>query len=143
MTNKAYKPRPTVEDYLRALGYLNLMVWAVLFYAFTPASIGNELDDISRLLWLSVSFAGAAMAFLGAILRIDIKLEYPGILFALIGPVFYAISRIYLTVFPDSTPMPGEGIALISYAMLPITLLLPRLVSLLNEKNRLKGFETR
>ena len=143
MTFKAPRPKPLVEDYLRALGYLNLMVWTVLFYAFTPSSIQNELDDISRTVWLSVSFVGAAMAFAGSMLRIDIKLEYPGILFALVGPVFYVVSRVYFVFVPPEGANVSDGIAIVSYAMLPITLLLPRAISLVNEKNRLKGIDIR
>ena len=140
MTNLARSPKPMVEDYLRAVGYLNVMAWAVLFFFFPPAAFLSELAVISRLLWLLVAFVGGGMAFIGAIKRIDIKLEFPGILLAVVGPVFYTLSQFYLVVYPPATDViPGQRIALVAYALLGVTLLLPRAVSLLVEKNRLKG----
>jgi hypothetical protein len=137
--NLTKPPRPLVEDYLRSFGYLNLMAWSVLFFLFPPSAFLSGIAEISRLLWLSVAFVGAGMAFVGAIARIDIKLEFPGILLAIVGPAFYALSQLYLTVFPpESDALPGQRIALVAYAFLGVTLLLPRAISLLVEKNRLK-----
>lgn len=139
MSLKAKSPRPLVEDYLRALGYLNLMVWSVLFFFFPPTAFLSQIAEVSRLLWLSVAFAGGTMAFFGAIFRIDIKLEFPGLLLAIVGPFFYALSQFYLSIFPPVTDLvPGQRVALVGFAFLGVTLLLPRAVSLLIEKNRLK-----
>lgn len=139
MTVKARTPRPMIEDYLRALGYANLATWSVLFFTFPPTAFLSELAELSRFIWLSVTFLGSAMAFAGALLRIDIKLEFPGLLLAFIGPVFYTVSQFYLAVQPLEGADPTQRIALVSYALLPVTLLLPRAVPLLIEKNRLKG----
>ena len=136
------RPRPAVEDYLRALGYLNLMAWTVVFYFFPPSAFLSELAELSRLLWLSVAFVGGAMGLAGALLRIDLKLEFPGILLGMIGPLFYALSQTYLTIYPLDPTVPGsQRLALAVYACLPITLQLPRLIGLLLEKNRLKGLK--
>lgn len=132
------RPRPQVEDYLRALGYLNLMVWTVVFYLFPPSAFLSQLAELSRLLWLSVAFVGAGMALVGAVMRIDLKLEFPGILLAMIGPLFYALSQFYLSIFPVDVPG-DQRVALAVYALLGITMQLPRLIGLLTEKNRLKG----
>ncbi len=138
MTSTA-KPRPLIEDLLRALGYANLMAWAVIFTFFPPSAFLSEVAYVSRTLWLGVAFVGAAMALAGAVLRIDIKLEFPGLLLALIGPFFYFVSQFYLAAVPLPDVDPTQRFALVAYALLPVTLLLPRTVSLLSEKNRLKG----
>lgn len=139
MPTNARELRPTVEDYLRALGYINLGTWAVLFFVFPPSAFLSELAEVSRLIWLGVAFLGAAMATLGAFMRIDIKLEFPGILLGVIGPVFYTVSQFFFVVQPPIGVDPSQRIALTAYALLPVTLLLPRAVTLLIEKNRLKG----
>lgn len=138
MTNFIRPARERSDALLRALGYLNLMVWAVLFFVFPPNTFISHLAELSRLLWLAIAFTGATMAFVGALTRIDIKLEFPGILLALVGPSFYTISQLYLSVAPLSGVDPTQRFALSAYALLPVTLLLPRAVSLLREKNRLK-----
>lgn len=139
-TNPTRTPRPTVEDYLRSLGYLNIMAWSALFYVFPPVAFITETAEFSRLLWLSMAFVGGAMALVGALKRIDLKLEFPGLILAMVGPAFYALSQFYLAIFPAVTDtIPGQRTALVAYAFLGVTLLLPRVVSLLREKNRLRG----
>lgn len=139
MPSKARVPRPLLEDYLRALGYLNMMVWSVLFFCFPPTAFLSELAGVSRFLWLFIAFVGAGMALVGALARIDIKLEFPGLLLAMIGPSFYALSQFYLLSFPTATDIvSAQRVSLVAYALLGVTLLLPRAVSLLVEKNRLK-----
>lgn len=125
------------EDYVRALGYLTVMGWAVLFISFPPVSYLNTLDVLTRLLWMTITFAGASASFLGAMLRIDIKLEFPGLLFTLVGPLLYFASALYVTFIP----VHGTGrvsAAFDIYTILPGILLLPRTVSLWLEAKRMK-----
>lgn len=139
MTTTNKKPRPLAEDILRSVGYFNLMAWAVLFTMFPPSAFLSEIAYVSRTIWLTVAFVGAGMAFAGALTRIDIKLEYPGLLLCMVGPFFYFVSQFYLSAVPPEGVDPTQRYALVAYALLPATLLLPRTVSLLVEKNRLKG----
>lgn len=139
MNLKARPPRPQLEDYLRSVGYANFAVWAVLFFVVPPSAFVSELDLIFRLIWVSATFVGAVAALIGSLTRIDIKLEFPGLLLALIGPTFYTLSQFYLVVQPPPGADPSQRIALTAYALFGVTLLLPRAVSLLVEKNRLKG----
>jgi hypothetical protein len=128
-----------MEDYLRALGYLNISVWAAVFFFFPPSVFVSDLAYVSRLLWLSVTCIGGLMALTGALIRIDLKLEFPGILLAMVGPIFYTLSQLYLSFFPSlADGGSGQRIALVVYALLGVTLMLPRALSLLVEKNRLK-----
>lgn len=132
------KPRPTGGDYLRALGYLGIMLWAVAFMIFPPTAFVNGLDFATRLFWMMVTFTGSALALLGALLRIDIKMELPGLTFTLVGPLLYFASQIYYV----SHPLPNETFstraALVIYAILPGILLLPRTFELYAEGRRLK-----
>jgi hypothetical protein len=132
-------PRPKVDDYLRALGYLNIMVWAVIFYSFPPVAFISEVAQYTRALWLGVAFIGGLTAFIGALTRIDLKVELPGILIATVGPVLYSFSQLYLSLNPLEGVDPTQRYGLAAYAFLGVTLLLPRLVFLLRTKNRLKG----
>jgi TRAP-type C4-dicarboxylate transport system permease small subunit len=135
---QARSPRPKFEDYLRALGYFNIMLWAALFWFFPPVAFSSEIEGLSRFIWLGATFAGGAMAFAGALKRIDLKLELPGILVALLGPVFYTLSQVYLFLNPLPNSDPNARVALIAYAALGVTLLLPRLHSILSAKRRIK-----
>lgn len=139
MTDLSKRPKPQIEDYVRAAGYLVLMVWAVLFYVFPTMAFHSDVTVISRTIWLAATFIGGGMALAGALVRIDLKLEFPGILFALIGPVFYTLSQLYLSIYPAVTDtVPGQRIAITAFSFLVVVLLLPRAISLLVEKNRLK-----
>ena len=130
--------RPDVEDYLRALGYFTIFLWALLFLNFPPTAFVSELDSWTRAFWLGITMLGSAAAFMGAITRIDIKLEFPGILITQIGPLFYFASQLYYVLFPtDVTGTNGRN-ALIVYAILPGVLLLPRTWHLYTESRRLK-----
>lgn len=132
------KPRPLGGDYLRALGYLVIMGWATMFFIFPPNSFANTIDFITRAFWMGFTFTGALLAFLGSLLRIDIKLELPGLAFTLLGPLFYFASQLYYVLYP----LPGETFnaraALVIYAILPGILLLPRTYELYAEGRRLK-----
>jgi hypothetical protein len=131
--------RPQVEDILRAAGYLTVFVWATLFMLFPPSAFVTELDGWTRSFWLSITMLGALAAAAGSFTRIDIKLEFPGILIAQIGPMFYFASQLYYVVFPSSvTGGANSRIALIAYAILPGVLLLPRTWHLYVESRKLK-----
>lgn len=131
--------RPTVEDLARALGYLGIMAWAVLFAVFPPNAFVTALEVVPRILWMSVTFIGALAAFLGALLRIDIKMELPGLMVTHVGPLFYFASQLFYVMFPMSSASdPAQRYALVVYALLPGLLLLPRTVSLFREARRLK-----
>lgn len=132
--------RPTIEDVARAAGYAVMMCWSVFFVVFPPAAFAESLDLLPRITWMSVTFVGAFACFLGAILRIDIKLELPGLLVAYVGPVFYFASQLFYAVGADPTVVadPSQRYALVVYAILPAVLLLPRTISLFREARRLK-----
>lgn len=136
------KFKPAAEDYLRALGYFTILVWAVLFMVFPPASAADSLEYSTRLGWLLASGAGAFVALLGALFRIDLKLELPGLLFSLIGPLMYFCTQAYYVAFPPEGDITNNRIALIAYAFLPFVLLLPRTYILLADSRRLKRINT-
>lgn len=139
MTDLLKPVRSRTQDWLRAIGYLNLAAWSALFFIFPPNAFLSEVAEVSRLFWLSVAFIGAVMAIAGAVTGVDIKLEFPGLLLAFVGPFFYCISQLYMVLAPPVGLEPTQRIALVAYALLPVTLLLPRAFSLMGEKNRLKG----
>lgn len=131
--------RPTVEDLARAAGYAVIMVWAVAFALFPPNAFVTALEVVPRIVWMSVTFLGALAAFLGALLRIDIKMELPGLMVTHVGPLFYFVSQLFYVMFPLTTASdPAQRYALVVYALLPGVLLLPRTISLFREARRLK-----
>lgn len=133
----------TAEDYLRALSYVGLFVWALLYLKFPPNSTLEALDTTLRIIWMSVTMTGAAVAFFGVFRRIDIKMELPGLAFALLGPLFYFLTQVIFVLFPTpSSGDPSTRIALMAYALLPVLFALPRIVSLLIEARRLKKINT-
>lgn len=132
------KPRPTGEDYLRALGYAAIMVWAVAFMIFPPTAFVNGLDFATRAFWMAATFTGSTLALLGAILRIDIKLELPGLAFTLVGPLLYFASQLFYLTHPPAGETFNTRAALVIYAILPGILLLPRTYALYAEGRRLK-----
>jgi hypothetical protein len=131
------RPKPTGEDYLRALAYFGVIVWTVLFLIFPPVAYIDSLDTITRIVWVGACSLGAVAALLGSLLRIDLKLELPGLCFMLIGPLFYSFAQVYYTLFPPATQAdPTARIALTAYAILPLLMSLPRVYSLYNESQK-------
>lgn len=124
--------RLRVEDFLRSLGYLGLALWAVL-YSLHPSEIVNvEVQPWVQILWLGISFTGAILAAVGCITKIDIKLELPGILFMMVGPLLYFIVNTWrvFTISAEGGEHPAGLIALVVYALVPVLLLLPRVFRL-------------
>ena len=132
------KLRPTVEDLLRALAYTALMAWTVLFLVFPPVAYVSEIDFATRATWMGITFLGALAAALGAIFRFDLKVELPGLIFALIGPLFYFAAQAYLVGHPLPHTDPNARVHLVVYALLPILLSLPRIYALYKESRRLR-----
>lgn len=128
--------RPTVEDYLRATAYLGVLAWTILFAVYPPVTYVDGLDILTRLSWIGACGLGALAAFFGAIFRIDLKLELPGIAFMLVGPLFYTVAQIWLTINPPADAPPNARVALIVYAFLPVLFVLPRMYSLYAESQR-------
>ena len=129
--------RPTGEDYLRAVGYAAIVAWSILFLIFPPSTYIGTVDVATRILWVGVCGLGASAAALGSLLRIDLKLELPGIGIMLIGPLFYSAAQIWYTIWPPAgTVDPTARIALIVYAIIPALLVLPRMYSLYNESQK-------
>jgi len=64
--------------------------------------------------------------------KIDIKLEFPGILFMIVGPLLYFIVNTYrvFTIAAAEQEHPAGLIALVVYALVPVLLLLPRIFRL-------------
>lgn len=114
------------------------MAWAVMFLIFPPAAFVNALDIITRSFWMGFTFIGALLAFLGSMLRIDIKMELPGLAFALLGPLFYFASQLYYVLYPLPHETFSTRAALVIYAILPGILLFPRTWELYAEGRKLK-----
>lgn len=129
--------RPTAEDYLRALAYAGFVAWSVIFLIYPPVAYINELQFVTRLFWVGTCALGAFTAMLGSLLRIDLKLELPGLCFMLIGPLFYGAAQIWLIIWPPiTTTDPNARNALAVYAFLPLLLTLPRMYALYNESRK-------
>jgi hypothetical protein len=124
------KIRPTLVDLVRATGYMIIIAWAILFLFYPPEAFVSSIDIVIRVFWMGVTIVGAGLAALGALTRIDLKLEFPGLLFALIGPLFYFASQAFYVTFPDPGVDQTGRVALIAYAILPGVLLLPRALEL-------------
>lgn len=138
----AEKLRPSPEDFLRMLGYFALGAWAVLFAVFPATVFCRTLDLAVLYVWMSFTLLGALIASLGSLTRIDLKMEFPGLLVVVSGPIFYSICQIYFAVFPDSAGDDIDRTALIVYASIPAILLLPRIYSLRSESKRLQRINT-
>jgi hypothetical protein len=136
---KGGKPKATPEDHLRAFAYSVFAIWAVVFVVWPPMSFASALDEITRILWMAITFSAAVIAVIGACKRIDFKLELPGLFFMLVGPVFYFISQLFYIFAPTvASGPPDQRISGAVYALLPTVLLLPRIIGLLREARRLK-----
>lgn len=124
-----------VEDFLRSVGYLGLALWTAL-YALNPSEIVDvEVQPWVQWLWLGISFLGAILAAVGCMTKIDIKLEFPGLLFMMVGPLLYFIVNTYrvFTIAAQEQEQPSGLIALVVYALVPVLLLLPRIFRLYTE----------
>lgn len=132
------RPRATFEDFLRAIAYLGFLAWAVVFLIFPPVSYEDALDFWTRLVWLGITAFGAALAAVGAARRIDLKMELPGLIFMLIGPLLYVAAQVYYLSHPSADPYSSARQVLATYTLLPILLLLPRIWGLYTEARRLK-----
>lgn len=123
------------EDFLRSLGYIALAVWAVLYSLYPSAIVNENVQPWVQYLWMGVSIAGALLAVLGCILKIDIKLELPGILFMLVGPLLYFATTSYraFTRAVEGLEQPAGLVPLIVYSLLPVLLLLPRIFSMYSD----------
>lgn len=133
------RPHPTGEDFVRAFGYMVLMLWSVLFLVFPPISLASATDGYTRLIWMAITFIAAGFAASGSIFRIDFKMELPGLLFSLGGPLFYSLTQIFYILNPNElTGPPSQRYHLVIFALLPALFLLPRAYSLIHEANRLK-----
>lgn len=132
--------RPTGEDILRAVGYAAVFSWGLLFLIFPPLAYISELDFLTRLFWVGTCMLGAFTAFLGAIFRIDLKMELPGVAVMLFGPLVYTSATIWFILNPPpSTIDPTARFSFVVYAALPIFMTLPRMYSLYNETQRSKS----
>lgn len=136
-------PRPSAEDYLRSLAYFALALWGLVYMLFPPISSLLALDTTLRYIWMSVTILGAVLAIVGSLRRIDLKMELPGLAFALLGPVFYCLTQVTFVIFPTPASGPPESrYALLVYTLTPVLFALPRVVSLLIEARRLKKINT-
>lgn len=135
--------RPSAEDYLRSLAYTGLAAWALVYMLFPPTSTLLTLDTTLRYIWMSVTILGSLVAITGSLRRIDLKMELPGLAFALLGPAFYCLTQVIFVLFPTTVSGPPETrYALLVFTLLPVLFALPRIVSLLIEARRLKKINT-
>lgn len=124
------------EDFLRSVGYFGIALWTVLYTLYPSAIVANEVQPWIQWLWLGVSLVGALMAALGCILKIDIKLELPGLLFMLVGPLLYFGTnsyRAFTNTLVDDGTQPAGLVPLVVYALIPVLLLLPRVFKLYSD----------
>lgn len=138
VVNRTQRPRPTGEDLLRALGYGALALWSIVFLIYPPVAFQTALAGFTLTFWHGIALAGSVAALLGSLTRIDLKLEYPGIIILLIGPVFYTLSQVYYIAF-NIEPGSTSRYALAVYAIVPAILLTPRLFGLYSETRRAKA----
>lgn len=127
---------PTTEDTLRALGYAAIMLWSVLFLFFPTPVFEEALGFSSLFVWMAVTLMGSTAAFFGAVTRIDLKMEFPGVMVLMVGPALYFVSQFYFVAVP-STGDTADRTALVVYAIIPALLLLPRAYTLFTESRRL------
>lgn len=123
------------DDFLRSLGYIAIACWAVLYQLDPSAIVSDQVQPWVQILWLGICFFGAVLASLGCILKIDIKLELPGLLFMMVGPLLYfgaTIYRVYAISLAEGIQPPGL-IPLLIYSILPVILLLPRAFNLYSD----------
>lgn len=129
---------PKAGDILRATAYSVLMVWAVLFLVFPPLAYVSTVEVVTRLTWMGITFTGALLATVGSLTRYDLKMELPGLVIAIIGPIFYFAAQVYYVVLP----VPGidvvPRIAFTAYTILPAFLMLPRIHELSSEAEKMK-----
>lgn len=127
-----------MEDVLRAVAYFVVLLWAVVFLVYPPEAYVSTLDVATRIFWMSVCGLGAAVAVLGAIFRLDLKVELPGLIFMGIGPLFYFAAQMFYNLNPLPDTLPTARYALTFYALLPLMLTLPRMYGLYAESRRVK-----
>lgn len=139
------RPRLTGPEFFQACAYAAIATWAVVFWVFPPAAFVTALDANTRIFWLLAVLVGATTALVGLITRIDLKVELPGIIFSIFGPLAYAMSQLYYVVYPP-TPPPGfrpvnphDRYALIIYATIPIWFLMVRMWQLVRQARLAKG----
>lgn len=113
--------KPTIEDKAHGISYALGAAWAVVFFLRTPAAFDVGLDRFILGGWMAVTLVGAVMAIAGVILRIDLKLELPGVIIMAIGPALYALQQGFL-VFSGE---PGRD-ALTIFALWLVASLAPR-----------------
>lgn len=133
-------PRPTSEDLWRALAYAVLLAWGVVYLVYPPPPLPSVLEFTTRLLWMIPTSLGFLLALIGALFRVDIKAELPGLIVMLPGPTFFGVTQLWLIFHPALTnPQdPSSRYALALYAFTPALLIMPRIVSLMNERKRLR-----
>lgn len=118
-------------EFWQAMAYGAIGSWAVVFWFYPPTAFVNALDAHTRIFWLLFVLLGAITAIIGLLTRMDLKVELPGIIFTMFGPLAYSMSQAYYVLFP--VPIPGSTVrlsdryALIIYAMIPIYFLMVRL----------------
>lgn len=134
--NVRRKPQFTPVHLLRALGYAAVGVWAVLFM-LKPSSLYLDLLGAPTLyFWLSVVVLGATGATLGVVTRIDLKLEFPGLLVTQLAPIFFLVCQIYFLAHPELDTTLLQRQSSVVYAAIPGILLLPRTYELFVEVDR-------
>lgn len=131
------------EDRARVFAYAGLALWGVVYAIFPPISSQLALDFTLRMIWMSVTVIGAVVAMIGLLKHIDIKMEMPGLTFALLGPLFYTVTQLSFVIAPTSSSGdPASRYALLVYALLPVLFALPRIIGLLSAARRLKRINT-
>ncbi len=118
-----------------------VLLWAILFFIFPADTYTDALDLFSRIMWMGACGVGATAAAVGAFLRVDLKLELPGLAVMFIGPLFYFTAQMWFIYFLDAPPHDDVvgRIPLAVYAILPVFLCLPRVYSLGKEIRRTRA----
>lgn len=118
-----------------------LLVWAILFLAFTPTKVSAALDII---LASSISFTtiiGVVISIVGLFQAMSLNiekakrgtnLELAGLWVALIGPVSYFATQFFLSFGPDG----DQRIALTAFAYAVSSFVYVRIVLILEHRKR-------
>lgn len=131
--------RPHIGDFLRAAAYTAIGNWALLYILFPPVSF-VALATYTRLIWLGITALGALIATIGCLTRLDVKVELPGVLFMLVGPLFYTVVNLWFIFLPS--PLSGPVLSRCGFACMTISIffvLLPRAVDLYSDALRTRA----
>lgn len=127
--------RSPIEDRARALSYGVGVLWSIAFLAFTPSFYTELIDRWLLTGWGVVALVGCLMCLIGAITRIDFKLELPGIYLIQVSSLLYFTAQFGFFA-PGSMFDPVDRIAAALYIVWHSSLFWPRWWRLAADRKR-------